>query len=419
MNHLMHIQVAIIAAIFGCVSTILLIFIWRLCHHKKDQNQSVESNGFNKTKSHHEGSKHLFSWFDHPYLASDALENGWSRFAFTSYKSDYMSSKKSTSSTLLGACGREENEVEISWEVCQGSNEFMQKIRLNSRLKKCFFHSVVRTCLPLPGPSLGNHVFPQEAYFEITILYSCGGDDCEMVGRREGEKTKLLIEDGLNDGGDLKSVEEMKVEEKDGSVLVSLGLSSGGGVPFRVPGSYPRSIGFNSNGSVFLDGMKLVYESDKAQWIGTDTVIGCGFDPRKKKVFFTLDSELVHVIHCQSEEFSTPLCPTIAANIDIMVLVNFGQVAFKYAPANAQRTPNPCFIAPLVHSPGATLGFDDSKELFSMGRIDSPWQNQSAAKWNNNSGKNNVAFDFDDEFEADLFEIVLDGSEKSPYSLSL
>ncbi|XP_058725148.1 uncharacterized protein LOC131596504 isoform X2 [Vicia villosa] len=410
------------------IPPVLLIFIWRLCHHKKDQKNFVESNSLNKRKS-----SDLFSWFDHPYLASDAVENGWSRFAFTSYKSDYMSSKKST---LLGACGRggneygrEENEVEISWEVCQGSNEFMQKIRLNPGLKKCFFypnnalmnaHSVVRTCLPLPGPSLGSHVFPQEAYFEVTILYSCGGDDCEMVGRREGEKTKLLIGDGLNDEGDLKSVEEMKDEGKDGSVMVSLGLSCGGGVPLRVPGSYPRSIGFNSNGSVFLDGMKLVYESDKPQWIGTNTVIGCGYDPRKKKVFFTLDSELVHVIHCQSEEFSTPLCPTIAANIDIMVLVNFGQVAFKYAPANAQRTPNPCFVAPLVHSPGATLGFDDSKELFSMGRIDSPWQNRSTTKGNNNGGNNNnVVFDFDEESEADLFEIVLDGSEKSPYSVSL
>jgi hypothetical protein len=40
----------------------------------------------------------------------------------------------------------------------------MQKIR---------FNSVIRTSLPLPGPSLGNNsAFPQEAYFEITILNS-------------------------------------------------------------------------------------------------------------------------------------------------------------------------------------------------------------------------------------------------------
>lgn len=163
--------------------------------------------------------------------------------------------------------------------------------------------------------------------------------------------------------------------------------------------------------------MKLVFESEKAEWIGADKVIGCGFDPRQKKVFFTLDSELMHVIHCQSEGFGTPLYPTLAANIDIQVLVNFGQSAFKYAPANAQRTPNPCFIAPLVNSP--TLSYDDSKELFSMGRIDSQWLNRSATKGSHNSNGNYFrTMDFDEESEADLFEIVLDGPGKSPYRSS-
>lgn len=41
--------------------------------------------------------------------------------------------------------------------------------------------------------------------------------------------------------------------------------------------------------------MKDVFESDKAQWIETDSVIGCGFDPRIKKVFLALDSKLMHV----------------------------------------------------------------------------------------------------------------------------
>lgn len=160
--------------------------------------------------------------------------------------------------------------------------------------------------------------------------------------------------------------------------------------------------------------MKLVFESEKAEWIGANKVIGCGFDPRQKKVFFTLDSELVHVIHCQSEEFGTPLYPTLAANIDIMVLVNFGQSPFKYAPANAQRTPNPCFVAPLVNSPAGTLSYDDSKELFSMGRIDSQWLNRSTTK----GSHNHRALDFDEESEADLFEIVLDRSGKSPSTTS-
>ncbi|KAG4931612.1 hypothetical protein JHK82_048721 [Glycine max] len=465
------IHVAVVAASLGCVSTLLMVFIWRLCHHKKEHRNFVQPNSLarmeslqagiarlhqqptiyhqfadhkNKNKGNfyvfHNGVSrrgHLFNWDDHPYLLVDAVENGWSRFAFTNYKSNMPSPSKRSTSTLLGACaageyGRE-TEAEISWEVCNGSAEYMQKIRLNPGLKfKNVLHtnnfsnmtvaSVIRTALPLPGPPLGNYAFPQEAYFEITILCSCVDDDHEsVVAKREGEKTKLLIEDGSNGTGELDSVEEMKLGQKEGggksggSVMFSLGLTAGGGVPLRVPGSYLRSIGFNSSGSVFLEGMKLVMESEKAQWVGTDRVIGCGFDPRQKKVFFTLDSELVHVIHCQSEEFGTPLCPTLAANIDIQVLVNFGQSAFKYAPANAQRTPNPCFIAPLVNSPGATLGYDDSKELFSMGRIDSQWLNRSANKGNIPNGNNTQILDFD---EADLFEIVLDGSEKSQNTVS-
>nr|KYP48310.1 hypothetical protein KK1_030002 [Cajanus cajan] len=449
------IHVAVVAASLGCVSTLLLVFMWRWCHHKKEHRNFVEANSLTRmealqagiAKLHHQfdhksknkGNNfyvfhngvsrrgHLFNWDDHPYLVVDAVENGWSRFAFTNYKSNMATPSKRSTATLLGACAAGENgresEAEISWEVCNGSAEYMQKIRLNPGLKlKKVLHtnnsssmivaSVIRTSLPLPGPALGNHAFPQEAYFEITILCSRVGDH-ESVGKREGEKTKLLVEDGSNGVGDLDMVEDVKLDRNEGgAVMFSLGLTAGGGVPLRVPGSYPRSIGFNSNGSVFLEGMKLVTESEKAQWVGRDRVIGCGFDPRHKKVFFTLDSELVHVIHCQSEEFATPLCPTLAANIDILVLVNFGQSAFKYAPANAQRTPNPCFVAPLVNSPGATLGYDDSKELFSMGRIDSQWLNRSANKGNHPNGNNTLVLDFD-ESEADLFEIVLDGSEKS------
>ncbi|OIW14886.1 hypothetical protein TanjilG_30605 [Lupinus angustifolius] len=398
------------------------------------------------------GRRNFFSWVDHPYLAADAVENGWSRFSFTTYDSYIPSVSKR--SRLLGVCAAQapvsgyygrESEAEISWEIYQGSSEFMQKVRMNYGLKKSHqsknntsfmnVDSVIRTVLPLPGPALGNYAFPQEAYFEITILDSCV-DEYESVGKsREGEKTKLLLIQGKsnskensddmvhvtsnNNNNKINSSEEMKVESKESrkseSVMFSLGLTSGDSVPLRVPGSYPGSIGFNSNGSVYLDGMKLVFESEKPEWVGTDRVIGCGFDPRQKRVFFTLDSELVHVIHCHQEEFGTPLYPTMAANINIMVLVNFGQSAFKYAPANAQRTPNPCFTAPLVNSPAATLGDDDSKELFSMRRIDSQWFNRFTTK---ESHDNNRAIEYDEDSEADLFEIVLDGSGKSPNTTS-
>ncbi|XP_004501556.1 uncharacterized protein [Cicer arietinum] len=482
----MLIHIAVIASTVGSVSTILLVLIWWRWCHKKTRRNSVESSSVIRMESsrtrihHHQPSVHhqldqinknkgnhrngvsgrtktnLFSWIDNPSMASEAVENGWSRFAFTSYKTYTPSPSKRSS--LLGSYtaptgdnyGRELSEAEISYEVSRGSGEFIQKVRLNSGMKKLnnqinssMVNSIIRTGLPLPGPFLGNCAFPQEAYFEITILYSSRGDEFEFVGKGgEGDdKTKLLVQGGGNfdykrnsealvhvtsgnNHSKVNSVEEMKVDSRESgkkseNVMFSLGLTIGGPVVLKVPGSYPGSIGFNSNGSVYLDGMKLVFESEKAEWIGTDKVIGCGFVPRQKKVFFTLDSELMHVIHCQTEEFSTPLYPTMAANIDIMVLVNFGQNPFKYAPANAQRTPNPCFVSPLVSSPAATLGFDDSKELFSMDRIDSQWLNRTTTtKGSHHNGNNNTTMDFDEESEADLFEIALDGSGKSQNTTS-
>lgn len=360
----------------------------------------------------------LFNWSDHPSLVTDAVENGWSRFGFTG---GYMSSPSSTKSTLLGLCApgdyRRESDTEISWEVCQGSADFMQKIRLNSGLKKVNSTSVIRTALPLPGPPLGNSAFPQEAYFEITILY-CREDEFESsMGKiKEGEKAKLIQE--KSSANAINKAEELKVDHggKEEEIAVSLGLTVGGPLPFSLPGSYPASIGFNSDGSVYLDGTKLVFESEKVEWKKNEKIIGCGFNPKQKKVFFTVNSELVHVIHCKSEEFGSPLYPTLAANIDILVLVNFGQSVFSYAPANTQRTANPCFIGPLVNSPNtvAALGYEDSKELFSMGRIDSQWFNRSVARGYNNNNNSTRTMEFDEESDNDLFEIVLESRGRSP-----
>lgn len=112
-------------------------------------------------------------------------------------------------------------------------------------------------------------------------------------------------------------------------------------------------------------------ESEKARWGAANRVVGCGFDPGKKTVFFTMDAVLLHVIHCRSDAFAGPLYPELAANADAMVSVNLGQCAFRYPPANSQRTPNPCFLRP---SASAHIRYDDSRELFSMGRIDSQWR---------------------------------------------
>lgn len=265
-------------------------------HNKKRPNYQIFRRGVS--------SKPLFNWSDNPSLVTDAVENGWSRFAFTTYTS---SPSIRSARSLLGVCGTGgdqtiDTEVDISWEVCQGSADFMQKIRLNSGLKKINSTtnydssvSVIKTALPLPGPLLGNSSsFPQEAYFEITVL-SCGGgeDDYEFVkeeGKVEGDKIKL-IQEGFNAKANSESlvhvsscssygfgqgnsnnnnslkVEELKIiikeDEKrgneDGVVMLSVGLTGGGSLPLKIPGGYPGSVGFNSNGSVFLDGMYVLF----------------------------------------------------------------------------------------------------------------------------------------------------------------
>ncbi|XVE55850.1 hypothetical protein DITRI_Ditri03aG0190500 [Diplodiscus trichospermus] len=464
------IQVAAAAVAIGTLVILLVVFICRWCNHKDrrnivDENRAARTENFqdgiarlHQASLHHHqldldskrrgnyyvfrrgvSAKPLFNWADHPSLITDAVENGWSRFGFTGYMSS-----PSTRSSLLGLCAAGDvgrgNDVEINWEVSQGSADFMQKIRLNPGSKKGItgHHSmaaasVIKTALPLPGPPLGNSAFPQEAYFEITILY-CRGDDHDSSGKlKESERTKLIQENSnpkanseslvhvMINSHDTNKIEDLKLSTKDDgngeAVMLSVGLTAGGFLPLKLPGSYPGSIGFNSDGSVYLDGIKLVFESEKEDWGKTEKVIGCGFDPRQKKVFFTLDSELIHVINCKSEEFGTPLYPTLAANDDVLVLVNFGQSAFAYAPANGQRTPNPCFIGPLVNSPAAALGYDDSKELFSMGRIDSQWLNRCTTKGSHNNGTNYQTTEFDEESEADLFEIVLDNNGRSPNSV--
>lgn len=245
-----------------------------LPHHHHDLDGKRKANYYVFRRGVSTGP--LFNWAHHPSLITDAVENGWSRFGFTSYMSS-----PSTRSSLFGLCAAgehgNETETEISWEVCQGSADFMQKIRLNSGLKKMNTSgpsmaalSVIRTALPLPGPPLGNSSFPQESYFEITILFT-SEDHPDAGGRvKEGERTKLIHE---NSNGKATSesivhvtssrhgtdkLEEMKLASKDDgrgeAVMLSVGLTAGGSLPLKLPGSYPGSIGLNSNGSVYLDG---------------------------------------------------------------------------------------------------------------------------------------------------------------------
>lgn len=302
------IHVVLMVAAVTILILLLIMLLQKCCHVKKQHTNIVVTNGGGARATNIENgivrlhqlhqepstkrtnyyvfrrgvsSKPLFSWSDNPALVTDAVENGWSRFAFTNYACYTASPSVRSARTLLGVCaaGDQVNEmgVEISWEVCQGSADFMQKIRLNSGLKMSNSsvpaNSVIKTALPFPGPSLGNSAFPREAYFEITIL-ACGENDdhgvvssgTTEVAKSEGEKTKLIQDESesiihvtsIENGYGNSKLDEMKAglkeDGKNGVVALSLGLSGGGFLPLKLPGSYSGSIGFNSNGSVYLDG---------------------------------------------------------------------------------------------------------------------------------------------------------------------
>ena len=117
--------------------------------------------------------------------------------------------------------------------------------------------------------------------------------------------------------------------------------------------------------------MKLAYESEKSAWAGVDKVVGCGFEPTKRKVYFTVDGQLVHAVSCNADAFSSPLYPVLASSFDVMALVNLGQSKFRYVPANARRTANPCFVR------SASLG---------EGRSGS-WRGQQAHEQRDGDGK--------------------------------
>ncbi|XP_042009312.1 uncharacterized protein LOC121757929 [Salvia splendens] len=311
--------------------------------------------GSNKRRSVVRQRKRFFSWSDHPSLSAEAVENGWQRFA------------------LVAGDDGEGSNVEMSWEVFDESVDYMQKIRLAQTTSFC----LVRGALPLPGPQFANTSFPKEAYFEIRVLPNHHGEEMEVKN---------------------KKLEEVEVEDE--SLLVAIGLIGGSDSHFPLdnPGSFLGSVGFDSTGSVCLDGTKLVGKSENGEWGRTGNVIGCGFDPNQKRVFFTLNSKLVYEIRCKREEFGHPLYPTLTANGDVSVVVNLGQSPFKYGPANSRRTQNPCFMNKNASTDTAPFNELDSQELFSMGKIDGKWKQWCNEEYNKT--------ECDHMSEADLFEIV-------------
>lgn len=207
-----------------------------------------------------------FSWMQHPELITEATENGWSRFAFND---------------MLHRMGSG------SWEAPPGSSELMQAVRLNPADNSSDHSNLlsgVRMQLPLPGPVLNGLPFPQEAYFEVTIIYLKTQEEHKhkwyaKASKRakepvEGYKSRL-IDNGSNRVDEaIKAIREQVAEQKkeeeeereiregkkkghkNKRVVISIGLSAEVRMAKPgLPGMYPGSIGFHSDGSVYLDGM--------------------------------------------------------------------------------------------------------------------------------------------------------------------
>ncbi|GLJ43311.1 hypothetical protein SUGI_0899570 [Cryptomeria japonica] len=400
-----------------------------------------------------------FTWKDHPSLIAEVVDNGWASFGFTKTRAP------SSPGNLWGLYNRFSHrggiEAEISWEMESGA-EYLQKIRFNpgSATKKNMnlLQPVqsVKAALPLPGPSLGDLSFPQEAYFEITLLAENGVEDksiCLSKSFGEADNTKLISQP-FRSGDHLQSVisemtpsnlnVDLEANNKAVGVakmgsgssskdthcqfssldpagnpkVISLGFAIGGTALYRLPGSERGSVGFHSTGFVFLNGMVHLDDkqeqhkpaSTKRTWGYLNSVIGCGFDPANRRVFFTLNGEQVYSLTCNSVEFLHPMYPTIAANYDVTVLVNFGQRQFDYLPANGQRMANPCLRKQLQNNSvkfASRSVYDDSGDLFSMGRIDAQWR-ESIEDSNSDMQHKHLYSEADSEF----FEIVLDENIK-------
>ncbi|XP_039009737.1 uncharacterized protein LOC120138293 [Hibiscus syriacus] len=225
------------------------VFIRIWCFHKHVAADQNKRNGNYYVFRRGVSSKPLFSWSDHPSLITDAVENGWSRFGFT----PNMSSP-STRSSRLGLRAPSDhargNGIEVNWEVSERSVDFMQKIRLKSGSRKgtrTITHdsmaasSVIRTALPLPGPPLGNSAFPQEAYFEIKILYCQGHNYDSSRKLKESEMTKLMHENSSSKASSesfvhvINKIEELKSATKDdrkGEAVMFMDLKSVRGCVF-------------------------------------------------------------------------------------------------------------------------------------------------------------------------------------------
>ncbi|CAM0945262.1 unnamed protein product [Alopecurus aequalis] len=263
---------------------------------------------FQQLHHHHHGRVHAkhrapaqkqgpFQWGDHPRLVIEAAENGWAQFVFAVAP---PRARSATSSPMWGLCpvcdaGTSGELADAAWDVPVGSSERMQAVRLNpatasasaaASSKKWLPGSVTsplrsdqgltnsgntlcvaKMSMPLPGPPMAGTPFSQDAYFEITIIYlntrrpewstsraSTRGKD----GSVETESDRIkLIDFAPETNNAIKETTAAKDDhgDKQRHLVMSLGLAAGSATPPRpsLAGTYASSIGFHTNGAVYLD----------------------------------------------------------------------------------------------------------------------------------------------------------------------
>ncbi|KAG8071449.1 hypothetical protein GUJ93_ZPchr0006g45537 [Zizania palustris] len=248
-----------------------------------------------------------FQWENHPRLVTEAAENGWGQFVFAHFAVAPPRTRSTSSSPLWGLCpacdsGTSRDMAEADWEVPAVSSERMQAVRLNPVIAAAASAStrkwlpgsipsplrgdqdagnnnalcIARMSLPLPGPPLAGAPFPQDAYFEITIIYlntwqpewsasrtSRRGSD----GSGERDRAKLIsfVPDTARN-----AIQETRAATKDDhqdkqslqrQTVMSMGLAAASRP--SLAGTYASSIGFHSNGAVYLDGNQAHLKPDQ------------------------------------------------------------------------------------------------------------------------------------------------------------
>lgn len=210
---------------------------------------------------------HAFHWDDYRDLVSEAEQHGWSRFSFSgNYLVGFPLSHGELSAT------------QASTTINTGpSSEFMQAVRLNptglsakrNRQGKRQYYCSVWMDLPLPGPQLSEDTsFPQNSYFEITVLYLQSSASTQSASQRSltpgifdtGHEGDVELDTDEEEEGQLREWEDSPIHKKhsaaedDNRGVVFLGLTRGGFAPEKKPGKYSGSISFNSDGSLYLQG---------------------------------------------------------------------------------------------------------------------------------------------------------------------